>query len=1097
MVAKRQGSSEAGVLSSSDLALESLLDLEWLERRTGPGLFTHEIYRRLTEQPVPLTRDRLANHLLQAQQIGTLRFRGRRWKSQSDDDQADDYTDGHPHGVASEGFLETIPVDILPGNPPQTNEQDIQTSDEPPDGWALLRRLLPHYRECLRLAGASRLSQHIDRHRRQFELLRPRGRWWPDGAGARVLRVDRRQLSPEFLKGLHQRQTDPVLLGYPMSVTRAGEDNVFIDPVAILPCAWQIDDAALLLWPTETIPKLNPDWIGKRRERRSIKSISLWLKGLDDDSSLARSDMGSWGDVPDLVETLRAVAPVPSLGSLDPGQTQARLDLGADGALQNVVGLFLVGQSPYSRGTRRDLRELSDWRDGDFADTALASIFDPQHKPLSAALPVIPPLPVSESQYLAIRDGLSLPLTVISGPPGTGKSQVVIALMVSAAAAGRSVLFVSHRHQALDAVQNRLEELVGDLPILARAYAGSQEESFSFKQAIDLILSRHVGTRASEALEQRKSVISNLGQRLDELLDSVSNYEDLGEDVARLNAELHRREVTASETPDGAGRSATSGLLQWILRVLRLLRLIPPGEPIEVEDAVSALTMRDLQKHLRRAERRHRHAQDTIRVSPADQTLPNNLEALCQEGRKLLPALVDALHACSEEDLERLVDLRGNLGLTNSIEDLRSLWRDNAELVLRRFPLWACSTLAVSSRIPLVPGLFDYLVIDEATTSDIASALPLFARAKHAIVVGDRQQTGMISDLHPAREAELRQHAGLNHTELGRFTYSQISLFDLVWSRPAAHRHMLRDHFRCHSEIAAYCSETFYDGRLFVRTVDSDLRPPKGQRPGLHWTNVTGPIERAGNGCRSHAEAAALVEHLVTLVEDGGYDGTVGVVTPFNRQSELLVHMIEQRLPRDVIDKVQLRVGTSHAFQGDARDVVLVSLCYGRDMPRNGDWFLRNSRELMNVAISRARAVCHVFGDRQAARASDIRHIARLAANINAEGPPEGDPRELFESPWEERLYDALYTAGLKPLPQYRLGGRRLDLALLEGEVRLDVEVDGDTYHRDPDGFRKVSDIWRDHVVTSLGWRVRRFWVYELKENMEKCVELVLKDLGR
>ncbi len=63
----------------------------------------------------------------------------------------------------------------------------------------------------------------------------------------------------------------------------------------------------------------------------------------------------------------------------------------------------------------------------------------------------------------------------------------------------------------------------------------------------------------------------------------------------------------------------------------------------------------------------------------------------------------------------------------------------------------------------------------------------------------------------------------------------------------------------------------------------------------------------------------------------------------------------------------------------ESRDVVLVSLCYGRDMPRNGDWFLRNSRELMNVAVSRASAVCHVFGDREAARASDIKHIARLA----------------------------------------------------------------------------------------------------------------------
>ena len=248
---------EGRVTFSSDLAEQPLLNLESLVFHSGPGLFTHEIYRRLVEQPVPLTRDHLANCLLQEQHIGTLRFLGMRWRHRRDDEPTYDHTDGHPSGSSRIRFLEAIPADILGGNRPKTDEQETQTSGEPPGGWALLRRLLPHYRDCLRLAGASRLSQHVDRHRQQFELLRPRGRWWPDTAGARILRIDRRQLTPEFLQGLHQRQTDPLLLGYPMAVTRAGEDDIFIDPVAILPCAWQIDDAALLIWPTETAPKLN------------------------------------------------------------------------------------------------------------------------------------------------------------------------------------------------------------------------------------------------------------------------------------------------------------------------------------------------------------------------------------------------------------------------------------------------------------------------------------------------------------------------------------------------------------------------------------------------------------------------------------------------------------------------------------------------------------------------------------------------------------------------------------------------------------------------------------------------------------------------
>ena len=97
----------------------------------------------------------------------------------------------------------------------------------------------------------------------------------------------------------------------------------------------------------------------------------------------------------------------------------------------------------------------------------------------------------------------------------------------------------------------------------------------------------------------------------------------------------------------------------------------------------------------------------------------------------------------------------------------------------------------------------------------------------------------------------------------------------------------------------------------------------------------------------------------------------------------------------------------------------------------------------------------------------------------------------IFESPWERALYEALAKAGITPITQYPLCGRRLDMAVITNKLKLDVEVDGDTYHRDRDGFRKMSDYWRDHAVTSLGWQVQRFWVYELKENMGGCVERI------
>ena len=57
------------------------------------------------------------------------------------------------------------------------------------------------------------------------------------------------------------------------------------------------------------------------------------------------------------------------------------------------------------------------------------------------------------------------------------------------------------------------------------------------------------------------------------------------------------------------------------------------------------------------------------------------------------------------------------------------------------------------------------------------------------------------------------------------------------------------------------------------------------------------------------------------------------------------------------------------------------------------------------------------------------------------------------------------------------------------GKLKIDIEVDGDRYHRDASGLRKVDDLWRDHQLRGLGWKIVRFWVYELREDMTRCVK--------
>ena len=126
--------------------------------------------------------------------------------------------------------------------------------------------------------------------------------------------------------------------------------------------------------------------------------------------------------------------------------------------------------------------------------------------------------------------------------------------------------------------------------------------------------------------------------------------------------------------------------------------------------------------------------------------------------------------------------------------------------------------------------------------------------------------------------------------------------------------------------------------------------------------------------------------------------------------------------------------------------------------------FLRRTGNLFNVAITRARAALIVIGDRQSILQCDVNYLVEFAKYVGSlEKKAEEKPIKIDQlgpvypdvfnpeqvSDWERILYQALYKAGIKTIPQYPVEKYRLDLALItENGRRLDIEVDGERYHR-------------------------------------------------
>ena len=286
----------------------------------------------------------------------------------------------------------------------------------------------------------------------------------------------------------------------------------------------------------------------------------------------------------------------------------------------------------------------------------------------------------------------------------------------------------------------------------------------------------------------------------------------------------------------------------------------------------------------------------------------------------------------------------------------------------------------------------------------------------------------------------------------------------------------------------------FTAAELVARRDASDVRLPRDYKPGLEWRDVRGRPSREDGGNVNVIEADAVVSLVVDMIRARGFDGSIGVLSPFDAQAGRISRLVRGRLSDDEQARVALKVATIDKFQGGEADVILFSPVIGEGADFGVTNFLNRERRRLNVAISRARALCLVVGDLSYASKSDIPHIRNLARHAMSPFQP---PRNAFDSAWERKLDVCMRQRGLQPYPQYPVGRKSLDFALFAGDIKLDVEVDGRAFHTDADGNRKISDLLRDRELIARGWKVRRFWVSELHYDMEMCLDRIESDLRK
>ena len=266
---------------------------------------------------------------------------------------------------------------------------------------------------------------------------------------------------------------------------------------------------------------------------------------------------------------------------------------------------------------------------------------------------------------------------------------------------------------------------------------------------------------------------------------------------------------------------------------------------------------------------------------------------------------------------------------------------ENVKKLQKIFPI-IITTCISAHKLGEPTPIFDMVIMDEASQCNTAVSLVPIIRGENLMLVGDPQQLNPVILLDEVVNQKLRH----KYNVADEYDYRKNSIYKTFLACDSVSDEvLLHNHYRCNEKIIGFNNKKYYNSKLKVCSCSTENNP-------LIYVDVKNSYATMKN--TAPAEVEAIMDYAIT-----NKDKTIGVITPFVNQRKL----IEEEIKRNQLTNVVC--GTVHAFQGDEKDVVLFSIAL-TDETQSGTYeWLKNNKELINVATSRARDKLIVLADSQ------------------------------------------------------------------------------------------------------------------------------------
>ncbi|PWM79589.1 MAG: hypothetical protein DBY32_01600 [Phascolarctobacterium sp.] len=546
------------------------------------------------------------------------------------------------------------------------------------------------------------------------------------------------------------------------------------------------------------------------------------------------------------------------------------------------------------------------------------------------------PFSFNLSQKKALENAFSNAISVIEGPPGTGKTQTILNIIANAVVNGKTVAVVSNNNEA---VKNVIEKLAKKHYDFITAFLGKKSNQQNFfadlpKGNVDNWNYEESSTELFQQLAGKNSKIQSLLEADRE--KAVLKNELLQWELEQKHFDAYFANQNIEEIDNLPLRNASHKKILSFLVDYKMAKDYSPFNKFIYRLKLIFQYRIFKQKYLKT------HRSDLILqlqklfYQKQVEYLKKQIEILDKKLEKVnFNDLLEEHRALSEKIFEKFLFEKYH-DLKQSNFDLKTYKNENNFYdFVKAYPVIVSTTHAIRRSMPS-DYLFDYLIIDEASQVDLITGVLALSSCKNVIIVGDAKQLPQITDNSIARKIA----APIPKSEYNYFQESILSSVIKLYGKDLP-REILREHYRCHPKIIEFCNKKYYDGQLIAYTSEKMSENPLvicKTAAGNHMRRVT---EGRDKGIYSQRELD-IIKNILDNPEFNNDDNEIGVITPFRKQANKAAALLNN-----------IEADTVHKYQGRERKEIIFSTVLSSNATENNIKFV-DDPHLINVAVSRA-----------------------------------------------------------------------------------------------------------------------------------------------